>query len=73
MRSLSSKNKNVKNLLCVIDVSTKYAQVERLKDQKSEIIVNDFIAIINESDIKPNIWVDQGRKFDNKLMQVSNS
>ena len=34
MRSLSSKNKNVKYLLCVIDVFTKYAWLKPLKDKK---------------------------------------
>ena len=34
MESLSSKNKNVKYLLCVIDVFTKYAWVKPLKDKK---------------------------------------
>ena len=34
MRSFSSKNKNVKYLLCVIDVYTKYAWVKPLKDKK---------------------------------------
>ena len=33
MESLSSKNKNVKYLLCVIDVFTKYAWVKPLKDK----------------------------------------
>ena len=32
MGSLSSKNKNVKYLLCVIDVFTEYAWVKPLKD-----------------------------------------
>ena len=34
MESLSSKNKNVKYLLCVIDVFTKYAWVKTLKTKK---------------------------------------
>ena len=34
MGSLSSKNKNVEYLLCVIDVFTKYAWVKPLKDRK---------------------------------------
>ena len=34
MESLSSKNKNVKYLSCVIDVFTKYAWVKTLKDKK---------------------------------------
>ena len=34
MESLPSKNKNVKHLLYVIDVFTKYAWVKPLKDKK---------------------------------------
>ena len=38
MELISSKNKNVKYLLCLIDVFTKYAWVKPLKDKK----VNQF-------------------------------
>ena len=70
MKPQSSKNKNVKYLLCVIDVSTKYAWVKPLKDKKGKTILKDFIEIVNESNCKPNkLWVDQGRKLYNKLMQ----
>ena len=70
MRSLFFKNKNVKCLLCVIDVFTKYAQVEPLKNEKSKTVLKAFIEIISESNRKPNqLWFDQGREFYNKLMQ----
>ena len=60
MKSLSSKNKNVKCLLCVIDVFTKYARVKTLKGKKS--IFNAFIEIVNESNRKPNkLWIYQWR------------
>ena len=39
MRSLSSKNKNVKYLLCVIDAFTKYVCVKILKDKKGKIVL----------------------------------
>ena len=62
MESLSSKNKNVKYLLCVIDVFTKYAWVKPLKDKKGKTVLNSFIKIVNESNSKPNkLWIDQGR------------
>ena len=64
MESLSSKNKNVNYLLCVIDVFTKYAWVKALKDKKAKIVLNAFIETVNESNCKPNkLWVDQGREF----------
>ena len=70
MKSLSTNNKNVKYLLCVINVFTKYAWVEPLKDKKSKTVVNAFIEIVNESNRKPNkLWVNQGREFYNKLLQ----
>ena len=70
MESLSSKNKEVKYLLCVIDVFTKYAWVKPLKDKKDKTVLNAFMEIVNESNGKSNkLWVDQGREFCNKLME----
>ena len=70
MESLSSKNKNVKYLLCVIDVFTKYAWVKPLQDKNDKAALNAFMEIANESNRKPNkLWVDQGRDFYNKFMQ----
>ena len=43
MGSLSSKDKNVKYLLCVIDVFTKYAWVKHVKDKKAKTFLNAFI------------------------------
>ena len=64
MGLLSSKNKNVKYLLRVIDVFTKYAWVKPLKDKKGKTVLNAFIEIVNESNCKPNnISVDQGKKI----------
>ena len=66
------KEKNVKYLLCAIDLFTKYAWVNPLKDKKSKTVLNAFIEIVNESNCKPNkLWVDQGREFYNKLIQES--
>ena len=62
MESLSSKNKSVKYLLCVIDVFTKDARVKPLNDEKGKTVLNAFIEIVNESNHKPNkLWVDQGK------------
>ena len=43
MESLSSKNQDVKYLLCVIDVFTKYAWVKPLKDDKAKVVLNVFL------------------------------
>ena len=69
MGSLSSKNKNSKYLLYVIDVSTKYEWVKPLKGKKVETVLNDFIEIVKKSNRKPNkLWVDQRRQLYNKLI-----
>ena len=69
MRSLSSMNKNVKYLLCVIGVFTNYAWGKPPK-VKGKTVLNTFIDIVNESKRKRHkLWVDQGREFYNKLMQ----
>ena len=70
MESLFSKNKNVKYLLCFVDVFSKYTWVKLLKDKKGKTVLNAFIKIVNESNRKPNkLWIDQRREFYNKLMQ----
>ena len=59
---MSSKNKNVKYLLCVIDVFTKYGWVKPVKEKRGKTFFNAFIEIVNESNRKPNkLWVDEGR------------
>ena len=54
IQSLSSKNKNVKYLLCAVDVFSKYTWVKPLKDKKGKRVLNAFIEIINECNRKPN-------------------
>ena len=55
------------NLLCVIDIFSKYAWVIPLKDKKGVSIVNAFQKILKESNgRKPNkIWFDKGSEFYN--------
>ena len=54
MQSLSKKNKGIKNLLCVIDLFSKYAFVVPLKDKKGNSVTNGFNKIIKQSGRKPN-------------------
>ena len=66
MQLLSKYNKEIKYLLCAIDIFSKYAWVVPLKDKKGTSIVNAFQKIISKGR-KPNkIWVDQGSEFYNK-------
>ena len=71
MESLSSNNKSlqtIKYLLFAIDVFTKYAWVEPIKDKKGKTVLNAFIEIVNESNRKPNkLWIDQGGEFTMNL------
>ena len=54
----------------MIDFFIKYAWVKLLKDKKSKTVLNAFIELVNKSNQKLNkLWVDQGREFNNKLMQ----
>ena len=48
MGSLSPKNENVKHLLYVIDIFTKYTCVKLLKDKKGITVLNVFIEIVNK-------------------------
>ena len=70
LKSLPSKNKNVKYVLCIIDVFTKSVCIKHLKDKKGKTILNAFIEIANDSNRKlKKLWVDQGRELYNKYMQ----
>ena len=69
MRSLSSKKRGVKYLLCVIDVFTKYSWLKPLEDKKAKTVFYGLIEIVSESKPKLNkLGVDQGREFYNNFM-----
>ena len=66
MKLISKYNKEIRYLLCAIDLISKYVFVVPLKDKKGTTIVNAFQNILNNSKRKPNkIWVDQGSEFYN--------
>ena len=66
MQLISKFNKNVRFLLCVIDIFSKYASVVPLKDKKGVSIVDAFQTILKQSNKKPNkIWADKGSEFYN--------
>ena len=59
---ISSKNRNVKYLLCAIDVFTKHASVKPLKDKKGKTVLSVFLEIVSKSNHKRNkLCIDQGR------------
>ena len=43
MRSLSSKNQDIKYSLCVIDVFNKYSWLKPLRNKKAETVLHDFV------------------------------
>ena len=66
MQLISKYNKEIRYLLCAIDLFRKYAFVVPLKDKKGTTIVNAFQSILGSTKRKPNkIWVDQGSEFYN--------
>ena len=69
MQSLSKYNKEIKYLLCEIDVFSKYTQFVPLKGKRGISIVNAFREIISKRR-KPNkIRLGQGGEFYNKLFK----
>ena len=61
-------NKEMKYLLCTIDLFRKYAWFGPLKDKRGITIFNAFQKIISER--KPNkIWVDQGSECYNNIFK----
>ena len=70
MQLISKHNKGIRDLLCVIDLFSKYAWVVPLKDKKGVTITNAFQSILKKSNRKPNkIWVDQGSEFYNNVFK----
>ena len=66
MQLISKYNKEVRFLLCVIDIFSKYAWVVPLKDKKGVSTVGAFQSTLKQSNRKPNkIWVDKGSEFYN--------
>ena len=59
MELISKCNKEIRFLLCVIYVCSKFARVNPLKDKKGITITNEFQTISEESNRKPN--QDMGR------------
>ena len=63
-KSLSSRNKNARYLLCVIDVFTKYVWVKPLKEEICKTVFNAFIKIVIESNRKSiNYWLVKEENF----------
>ena len=70
MQLISTFNKRIRFLLCVINIFSKYVWVIPSKNKKGTTITNVFQNILDESNCKPNkIWVDKSSKFYNRSMK----
>ena len=77
MQLISRYNKGIKNLLCAIDVFSKYAWVVPLEKKKGQSIVEGLkkkklnsSGNALHSKRKPNkIWVEQGSEFYNDVFK----
>ena len=70
MQLISKFNKGFRSLLCIVDIYSKYASINPLKDKKGITITNAFQKFLNESKRKPNkIWVDKSSEFYNGLLK----
>ena len=54
MQLISKFNKELRLLLCITDIFSKYALVLPLKDKQGVTIVNSFQKILDDSKRKPN-------------------
>ena len=54
MKLISKYNKGIRLLLCVVDIYSKFAGVNPLKDKKGIAITYEFQTILEESNRKPN-------------------
>ena len=64
MKLISRQNKDIRYLLWVIDIFSKYARVVALKEKKDVTITNAFQRRLYESGHKPNkILADEGSEF----------
>ena len=70
LADMSKFNKEIRFLLCVVDIFCKYAWVISLKDKKGNTFTNASHKILDESNRKPSkIWVDKDSEFYNRSMK----
>ena len=70
MQLISEYNREIRYLLCTIDLSSKHALIVPLKDKKVVTIINAFQSILDKLKRKPNkIWTDQGSEFYNNVFK----
>ena len=70
LSSLKKENKNYKHLLTCIDIFSKFAWIEPLKDKNGKSLKEAFARILKKVQRKPRaLQTDKGSEFTNKLLQ----
>ena len=70
MSLINKSDKEIKYLLCVIDLFSRYSWVIPLKNKREDSIVEGFKGVFKKSDRKPNkIWIDHGKEFYNNKVK----
>ena len=67
-QNIAKENKGIRYLLTVIDILSKYAWVQPLKDKKGPTVVQAFNHILKEGRKPLKLQTDKGKEFYNKDM-----
>ena len=70
MQLISKYKKEIRFVLCTIDIFSKYTWVVPLKGKVGTVIINAFQNFLDESGREPSKkWVEKCSKFYNRLMK----
>jgi len=69
-QNIAKENKGIRYLLTVIDILSKYAWVQPLKDKKGPTVVKAFDQILKEGRQPLKLQTDKGKEFYNKDMSA---
>ena len=67
-QNIAKENKGIRYLLTVIDILSKYAWVQPLKDKKGPTVVQAFNNILKDGRKPLKLQTDKGKEFYNKDM-----
>ena len=71
MQDVSEQNNGFRYMMNIIDVFSKFAWSVPLKDKRGDTVTEAFKKVVKSSDRLPKfLWVDQGKEFYNKNMDV---
>ena len=70
MGSLAEWNEDIRYLLMVIDVFSKYGWIRTLANKRGDTVANAFVSIFDEGRTPKKLWVDKGKEFWNKNVEA---